>query len=343
MNFTRILAVTAMLAALAPIQGAIAANTPISIPVSGGIFDMVYDTQRGILYMTTGKANVLRFQMSTQTFLSPIQIAGNLLGIDISADTNSLAIADNSSNDDMVWVDDYNLVAGTLAKITGASGESYVSGTFDPAFDAMGRIAVTATLDGSGAGIPMYIADPATMTLRRVTGNNASDVTEDTVLQASPDHSTVAYTAGDISSGPWGTVNTAKATLDLKQDTNWFTYTIAVANKGKFFAVPTYDGTFVANHKGVDTETIGKYANTYYDGAAFDPKKHSILYQSLANSTTIQAFNIVSGKLLQTYQTGVSIPWDGNGSFGTGYLRIASDGSYLFMKSDAGAVAIPLR
>jgi hypothetical protein len=338
-----VLAVVAL--AAAPVSAK--APAPIVIKVANGIFDMVYDTQRGVLCMTTGSGGVLRYQMSSQTFLPPLKIGGNLEGIDISADNGQLAIGDRNSGDGKVWVDDYDLATDKLVKIAGKVGSqgSLLGGTFDAAFDANGLIAVSGALAGgdSGAGVPMFIADPQKKTLTQVSGQDAAYLTEETILQASPDHSVVTYTAGDISNGPWGVINTGTATLKMLDATNWFTYSIAAAPHGRFFAVPTYGGTFVFNHAGLGLETLGTDAQTVFVGAAFDPIRPALLYQTLAGSDVIQVYNVRSQALIRSYHTGVTVPWNGNSAFAPGYLRIASDGSYIFMKTSAGAVAVKLR
>jgi hypothetical protein len=332
------------IAALFCISAAHAARPVINIPVQNGIFDMVYDTQRGVLYMTTGAGNVLRFSLASQSFLSPLTVQGNLLGLDISADTNSLCIADFNSGNNMVWVDVYDLTSNQATKIYGTGG-SNIAGTYDAAFDAEGRVVVSGTLPQgySGAGVPAYVSDTAHTALTQITGSNASYFTEETIFHASPDHKVVGFTAGDISNGPWGTIDTKTATIKLFETTNWFNYDVAAAPGGKYFAVPTYDGTFVANRKGFDIETLGQYATTVFVGAVFDPTRAGILYQSLAGSTTVQAWSVAKGVAIKSYNTGVTIPWGGNGTFPVGYLRAAADGSYLFMKTSAGAAAIPLK
>src|ERR1044071_638252 len=54
--------------------------------------DMVYDSARDLLYVTNGDS-VLRYQVGSNTFLSPFTIAGsNLSGIDLSPDGTTLVV-----------------------------------------------------------------------------------------------------------------------------------------------------------------------------------------------------------------------------------------------------------
>src|SRR5206468_764622 len=64
--------------------------------------DMVYDQGRDIVYITSGN-QVLRYQLGSDSFLSPFQLSGNLKGIDMSPDGNTLLVADSSA-DTNVWV-----------------------------------------------------------------------------------------------------------------------------------------------------------------------------------------------------------------------------------------------
>src|SRR4051812_45649292 len=50
--------------------------------------DMVYDQGRDILYITSGN-QVLRYQLASDSFLTPFQLSGNLMGLDLSPDGNT--------------------------------------------------------------------------------------------------------------------------------------------------------------------------------------------------------------------------------------------------------------
>src|ERR1044071_9455050 len=61
------------------------------IPAASRI-DMVYDSTRDLLYVTNGDS-VLRYQVGSNTFLSPFTIAGsNLSGLDLSPDGTTLVV-----------------------------------------------------------------------------------------------------------------------------------------------------------------------------------------------------------------------------------------------------------
>src|SRR5205814_9699081 len=57
--------------------------------------DVVHDPVTGILYITSG-SQVLRFNVETQQFRLPLTLGGNLMGVDLSPDGTTLAVADGS-------------------------------------------------------------------------------------------------------------------------------------------------------------------------------------------------------------------------------------------------------
>ena len=57
-------------------------------------FDMVYDGGRDLVYITNG-GEVLRYQISTNTFISPLVFGRNLRGLDLSPDGNTLVVAED--------------------------------------------------------------------------------------------------------------------------------------------------------------------------------------------------------------------------------------------------------
>jgi hypothetical protein len=76
----------AMVAAVAPTAGPI-----ISIAASNRV-DVVPDALRHIAYITTSDGDVLRYDLSSRSFLSPVHLGGNLGMADISPDENTLVL-----------------------------------------------------------------------------------------------------------------------------------------------------------------------------------------------------------------------------------------------------------
>ena len=54
--------------------------------------DMVHDPSRNVLYISSG-SSVLRYDLASTAFLTPVQLSGSLAGMDLSPDGNTLASA----------------------------------------------------------------------------------------------------------------------------------------------------------------------------------------------------------------------------------------------------------
>jgi DNA-binding beta-propeller fold protein YncE len=89
-----------------------AAGTFVSAPSR---VDMVYDSARDTLYITSG-ASVLRYRLSTNSFLAPFNLGGSLAGLDLSPDGNTLVVADRTRDASSVWVHVVDLRTGASSK-----------------------------------------------------------------------------------------------------------------------------------------------------------------------------------------------------------------------------------
>src|SRR6266446_9469291 len=119
--------------------------------------DMVYDAGRDILYITSG-STVLRYQLASDSFLTPFQLSGSLMGVDLSPDGNTLIVADSSATSSNVWVHRIDLNTGQTNRVSFpiAFGES---GTFAVAFGGDGAALVSSRFGGSG-WVPLRRYDP---------------------------------------------------------------------------------------------------------------------------------------------------------------------------------------
>src|SRR6185312_10561649 len=108
------------------------AYTPLNV---SNRTDYAFDNT-GILYMTAG-SQILRYSTSTSSFLTPWNIGGSLVGIDLSADGNTLAVADSTSNQSRVFLVNRSTGQSTPVNFTPAFGEA---GTFMVAWGSDGRL-----------------------------------------------------------------------------------------------------------------------------------------------------------------------------------------------------------
>jgi hypothetical protein len=306
-----------------------------------GRVDMVYDLKRDTLYISYRIASnsvitdsgILRFHVGSNSFLSPIPIYGNLMGVDLSPDGDTLLVADTLYSNDKIWVHQVDLPTLTVTKAEVARDWTYEGGTFAVAFANDGAALVTSTFLGSG-WTPLRRYNPKTGVWTRL-----QDVRQNTMVSASPDRSMIAFAEANISDGRWGTYRVLNGQLVSRQwyedGTSWFNYEIGAANGGSQYAIPTYGGTHIYNSAYAKTNLVGTYAAAQPIGVAYHPFDN-IVYFAWANWSSNGYSPWVRGH--RTTDFGVVSQFDfqnhfdhpGNAAFVEGRLRIAPDGSYLF-------------
>jgi len=107
-------------------------------------FDMVYDSQRDLLYITRG-SSVLRYHLGSDSFIESFHINGRAGGIDISPDGNTLVVADQTSV--RVHVIDLQTEQITPISFPPAFRET---GIYTVAFSNDGAVLSTSLFSGSG-------------------------------------------------------------------------------------------------------------------------------------------------------------------------------------------------
>ena len=120
----------------------------VLIPASSTPADVVEDSVRGLLYMTVSN-QVLRYDLINGVFLTPFTLGGNLRGLDISPDNNTLVVADTTFSGSSNWVYVVDLPSGLSRQemFSLASGEA---GTWAVAFGFDGAAIITSGYQGSG-------------------------------------------------------------------------------------------------------------------------------------------------------------------------------------------------
>jgi DNA-binding beta-propeller fold protein YncE len=85
----------------------------VLIPVANGR-DHVFDPTRNLLYITTGAGTVQRYDVATQTLLTPLAVGTSLNGADITPDGSALYVADNQTSGTQGFIRKVNLASGLL-------------------------------------------------------------------------------------------------------------------------------------------------------------------------------------------------------------------------------------
>lgn len=299
------------------------------IPAAGRT-DMVYNSHSKTLFITSG-SSVLRYSLKEKKFLSPINLGGTLIGIDLSPDGKTLAVADET----VMSLNIVNLKTLEFTKLPITPGADEV-GLFDVAWGSDNMVYATGALPAGWSGwVSLRQVDP-------VSGNATvlgEIITNYTVLRASADRTVIGFAQADISDGRWGSIDVPTGNVTFRDGysdgTSWFNYDIAVAGHGSQFALPTYGGLFIYDDTFTKIWTLGQYAVTFFEGVAYSPKDGN-LYATEANTDQIDVFSPPDFKQVQTYQVDATFPDNGNGTFSSGILRFSSNGSLLFVSVPGG-------
>ena len=301
------------------------------IPAASRI-DMVYDSARDVLYVTNGDS-VLRYQVGSNTFLSPFTIAGsNLSGIDLSPNGNTLVVADKRRLDPFVWVYAIDLPTGQTRQVlmTRAFMEG---GTYAVAYAKDGTLLTTSIFEGSG-WIPLRRLNPLSGDWSEL-----AQVRNNSMVTSSGDLSIIGYAEADSSDGPFGRYRVADGNLLKKfgytDGTAWYNYEIGVNSNGTQYAIPTYNGTYICDANLVKYNLIGQYAGPQPIGVVYHPVENTV-YFAWAQTTEVRAFDTNTFTQTAAYDFENTFVHPGNWAFTQGRLRMSRDGSLLFATVNGG-------
>ncbi|HEY9667923.1 MAG TPA: SdrD B-like domain-containing protein, partial [Coleofasciculaceae cyanobacterium] len=80
--------------------------------------DLIFDSQRNRLYITTSDGDVERYDITTKTLLTPLDVGNSLNGGDITPDGSALYIADNQRGATQAFIRKVNLNDGSVTNLT---------------------------------------------------------------------------------------------------------------------------------------------------------------------------------------------------------------------------------
>lgn len=289
--------------------------------------DIAYDDARGLLYITSGD-EMLRYQLSTKSFQTPVTITGaNLYGMDISPDGSTAAIADTNYGSES-YVHLVNL--DTLAVNTVQFPLDGDAGTYTVAYGGNGDLVVSSEFNGSG-WVTLWLYDPTTNT-----ETNIGSVRQDTMLTASANGKKVALAEANQSNGPFGYYAFRSGALNQNGSTGWFNFEIGVNRNATLYALPTYGGTYIADQNLNLTGTvIGTYGGNIPIAAAFNPTRNRA-YFPFTGTTDVEVYDTKTWTLVKSYNFEDTFNWVGNGAFAQGRTKLSKDGSLLFVTVTGG-------
>lgn len=299
------------------------------IPASSRI-DMVYDSDRDVVYISNG-GSVLRYHIGSNTFLAPFVTGGNLGGIDISRDNNTLVVADRTRTETAVWVHVINLQTDQISRVEFPRA-FFEGGTYTVAFASDGLVLSTSTFEGSG-WIPLRRFNPHTGDFTVL-----AQVRHDSMVTPSGDMGIIGIAEADSSDGPFGRYRIADGNLLIKSfsdGTGWFNFEIGVNHNGSQYAIPTFNGTYIADENLIKFNLIGQNGGNHPIGVVYHPVEN-LVYFAWSGTTQIRAFDTFSFAQTAAYDFEHTFSWTGNFAFTQGRLKTSRDGSLLFSTVTGG-------
>ena len=313
------------LAAFAPLFPARAEGTFISAP---GATDFVHDPARGLIYIASG-SQILRYRVATGAFETPVAVGGSLVGMDLSPDGGTLAVANNASSGEggsviFVALDSLAITPVTFARQYGEGG------TWTVAWANDGRVYSSSSYNGSG-WVPVRATDPTTATTSVIIPDWPG-VRQNTMLSASGDRSTIAFAESNSSAGPWGLIRGGGGEIVRREwyenGTSAFNYEIATNSNGSQFGIPTYNGTYIYDGAYKRIKILGTNAGEQGVGIAYHPTQNR-LYLPWAGTSQVRVFDSTNFTQVGSYD--FENAWRSNGerAFVSGRTHVSRDGSLL--------------
>lgn len=120
------------------------ASSSSTLLVQSGVTDIVFDTSRQILYMAAGNGTIRRYSQVARAFLSPIEVGGAAVGLDLTPDNNTLYVADSLEVANKAFIRKLNLVDGSITTLQ-FDTPGNETGCFDISIAANGKALITTT------------------------------------------------------------------------------------------------------------------------------------------------------------------------------------------------------
>ena len=322
------------------------------VPVSG-FFDFAPDTSRGLVYFSRG-TQVLRWRKSDQTWLSPVEVGGNLRALDVSPDGTTLAVADAQPStlgtpgtfSSRVALVDLNTLAVRNILFSPRSGES---GTYSLAFDANGNLLISPGINASqfsGGAFRLWNAatnQTSTLWARTPTGGiNDTSIASNTAIFADTSRACLSFVEINSPTGNWGFYSSSTGALtrflfgsgtsggNYPNDTPFG----VASDSGSRFYFPTAGALQV---RGANGSFIGRYNATnsslgLNNSLALDSTR-SLLYVTPSSSSKIEIRDPVSFASRGFLNAGITWSSTPTSLYGAPYaisqMRAASDGTLL--------------
>jgi DNA-binding beta-propeller fold protein YncE len=309
-----------------------------AVIVDSNRFDIAYDTVRQVLYISGG-TTVRRYDMVAKKFLTAITLGGNTAGMDISADGQWLAVANQSKGATKNFVDLIKLQTLTKTRV-GFDLITGEAGTFAVAFDQLGNLLVTSNYDGSN-WVPFWRYNYFTKQTTKL-----GDIRQSSMLAAAADRSKIAVVESNISNGAWGIYTAGNNTYTSNFTSGWYNFEIGMSYNGTQAAILTSTALIYDTNNVLPS--VGTAGGVTPIGVAYSPVEKAV-YFAMGQSNQIAKYNTTTMAKMLTYTlpTGYRFTQNTNAAafepFVEGRLKVASDNSFLFATVGNGVYYQALR
>jgi hypothetical protein len=277
--------------------------------------DIAYDDARGLVYIST-PSQVLRYQVSTGTFLSPISSGQYLAGIDISPDNRFLVVADEMNDPAGSCLNIVDLDSLTNQRACAPTTDDFESGTSSVVYGADGSIFATSRMFNIPSW-PLRRFDPSSGQWQ-----NVSTTASGSWLSVSGDAQTVGFVDYTYPTGSvWGFVDVPTGSVVRRPFTeSRYAGALAIDRLGAQFAVHGEEGYFVFDDAYAPVGTIPIDSSMEFRYHPVERIGYWIPYGSyvlqIHDMTTLQQIG--------------SIDFGGDPRFGgMWYVRLSRDGSLI--------------
>jgi uncharacterized repeat protein (TIGR01451 family) len=288
----------------------------------GGAADIVPDSARGLLYISW-ESQVYRYDLINGVFLSSFNLGGNLRGIDISPDNNTLLVTDITYGNGSNWVWVIDLPSGSVSQ----AFFPYEPGTWAVAFGGDGAALITSEFSGSGWA-PMRRYDPVTGA-SAVVGNPR----QDSMVSGSGDGRTIAVAESNESPAPFDKYDVAKQMITATVSFGSFLFDGAANRDGSQFLGLASTGTYLINSNFTQVTTVPTSI-----GAAYHPQA-DMMFLAVASSSNLLALETHTLAAITNYVFGNEVlPGVGvfQQAFQQGRVRVSRDGNNVFVTGNSG-------
>lgn len=294
--------------------------------------DHVFDGVRQILYVTTPRGVVERYDAVTGFLLAPLQVGSSLFGCDLSPDGNSLLVCEGVTQAGLGIVRRVRLADGNVTTLTYPllSGETHA---YDLTIAANGRAFFSSNVDGSGwvALRELELATNAIRIRTDVPGSFGSMVRNRTRLVRGADRSALLVLEADISSGPLFTYDAAADAFSPSVLLDQFNDPAAAA--------VNRDGTLLALRRDFHIEVydrqraiVARLPLLPFGGVLFDPVRPR-LYVADPPSGAVLGVDTRTWTIDGIWPTADLQDFR---EFGGGVMSMSPDGALLFVSTASG-------